>query len=152
MEEKINNTYSATQANVAKVKWYIINAEKAILGRLSSTIASILRGKNSPLFTPHMNMNHKVVVINAQKVYLTGNKREKKVYFKHTGYIGSERFISFQEIFQKDPTKIIYNAVKGMLPKNKLGRAVLKNLFVYKDNVHPHKAQEKQLLHYTLKL
>jgi len=136
-------TYSAKPADIEK-KWVLVDAEDQPLGRVSSVIASILRGKNKPTFTPHMDTGDNVVVINAAKVKLTGKKFTDKTYFKHTGYIGSETETSVEEKMAKDPTFPIMNAVKGMLPKNKLGRKLLTNLRVYAGSDHPHVAQNPE--------
>jgi large subunit ribosomal protein L13 len=139
-----NKTYNATPSTVEK-KWVIIDAEDQPLGRLSSHVASILRGKNKPEFTPHIDTGDNVVVINAEKVVLTGKKMTDKLYFKHTGYIGSETFTSAKDLMEKDPTSLVTRGVKGMLPKNKLGRKLLKNLRVYAGPVHPHTAQKPEI-------
>lgn len=139
-----NKTYSATPSTIDK-KWIIIDAEDQPLGRLSTRVASILRGKNKPEFTPHIDTGDNVVVINAEKVRLTGNKITGKKYFRHTGYPGGEKFTSAQDMMDKDPTSLITIAVKGMLPKNKLGRKLLTNLRVYAGPVHPHTAQKPEI-------
>ncbi|MEX0905979.1 MAG: 50S ribosomal protein L13 [Balneolaceae bacterium] len=139
-----NKTYSATPSTVDK-KWVIIDAEDQSLGRLSTRVASILRGKNKPEFTPHIDTGDNVVVINAEKVVLTGKKMTGKKYFRHTGYPGGEKFTSAQDMMEKDPTSLIKIAVKGMLPKNKLGRKLLTNLRVYAGPVHPHTAQKPEI-------
>jgi len=139
-----NKTFSATPATTEK-KWVIIDAEDQPLGRLSTRVATILRGKNKPEFTPHIDTGDNVVVINAEKVVLTGKKMTDKLYFKHTGYIGSETFTSAKDLMEKDPTSLVTRAVKGMLPKNKLGRKLLKNLRVYAGPVHPHTAQQPEI-------
>lgn len=140
-----NKTYNATSSTVDK-KWVIIDAEDQPLGRLASRVASILRGKTKPEFTPHADIGDNVIVINAEKVALTGKKLTDKKYFKHTGYIGSETFTSAQDMQKKDPTSLITIAVKGMLPKNKLSRQIMKNLRVYAGPVHPHTAQQPEIL------
>ncbi|MEX0648783.1 MAG: 50S ribosomal protein L13 [Balneolaceae bacterium] len=139
-----NKTYSATPSTVDK-KWVIIDAEDQSLGRLSTRVASILRGKHKPEFTPHIDTGDNVVVINAEKVVLTGKKMTGKKYFRHTGYPGGEKFTSAQDMMEKDPTSLIKIAVKGMLPKNKLGRKLLTNLRVYAGPVHPHTAQKPEI-------
>lgn len=140
-----NKTYSAKPSDIEK-KWILIDAEDQPLGRVSSRIASILRGKHKPEFTPHMDVGDHVVVVNAEKVALTGNKWNRKEYFTHSGYTGSENFTSAAEMLDKDPTSLITNAVKGMLPKNRLGRKLLTNLRVYAGTVHPHTAQQPEKL------
>jgi len=138
-----NKTYSAKPGDVEK-KWILVDAEDQPLGRVSSRIASILRGKNKPEFTPHMDIGDNVVVINAEKVKLTGKKMSDKTYFKHTGYIGSETFTTAADKLEKDPTSLVRNAVKGMLPKNRLGRKLLGNIRIYAGPVHPHTAQQPE--------
>jgi large subunit ribosomal protein L13 len=140
-----NKTFSAKPSDIDK-KWVLVDAEDQPLGRVSSLIATILRGKNKPEFTPHMDTGDNVVVINAEKVQLTGKKMSDKTYFRHTGYIGSESFTTAEEMLQKDPTSLVTNAVKGMLPKNRLGRKLLTNLRVYAGSVHPHTAQQPEKL------
>lgn len=139
-----NKTYTATPSTIDK-KWVLIDAEDQSLGRVSSEIASILRGKNKPEFTPHMDAGDNVVVINAEKVKLTGKKMFDKEYFRHTGYPGGEKFTTAKEMMEKDPTSLIMMAVKGMLPKTKLGRKLLTNLRVYAGPVHPHSAQQPEI-------
>lgn len=143
MDTISNKTFSAKPSDIDK-KWVLVDAEDQPLGRLSTKIATILRGKNKPEFTPHMDVGDNVVVINAEKVKLTGNKLSQKQYFRHTGYPGGERFTTAQEMLEKDPAFLIKKAVKGMLPKNKLGRKLLTNLRVYAGPVHPHTAQQPE--------
>lgn len=139
-----NKTYSAKPSTVNK-KWVLVDAEDKPLGRLASEVAAILRGKNKPEFTPHIDTGDNVVVINSEKVKLTGKKMINKLYFRHTGYIGSETFTSAQDMHAKDPTSLVTRAVKGMLPKNRLGRKLLTNLRVYAGPVHPHTAQQPEI-------
>lgn len=139
-----NKTFSAKPSTTDK-KWVLVDAEDKPLGRLSSHVASILRGKNKPEFTPHMDTGDNVIVINAEKVKLTGKKMTDKLYFRHTGYIGSETFTTAKEVMEKDPTALVTKAVKGMLPKSKLGKQLLKNLRVYAGPVHPHTAQQPEI-------
>jgi large subunit ribosomal protein L13 len=139
-----NKTYNATPSTIEK-EWVIIDAEDQPLGRLSTRVATILRGKNKPEFTPHMDAGDNVIVINAEKVKLTGKKMTGKQYFRHTGYIGSETFTSAKELMEKDPTALVTIAVKGMLPKNKMGRQLMRNLRVYAGPVHPHAAQQPEI-------
>lgn len=138
-------TYSAKVSEIEK-KWVLVDAEDQTLGRLSSVVASILRGKNKPTFTPHMDTGDNVIVINAEKVILTGKKMTDKMYFHHTFYPGGERFTSAEAKMAKDPTSLVTLAVKGMLPKNKLGRKILKNLRVYTGSVHQHTAQNPEIV------
>jgi len=133
-------TVSANKQTINK-EWIVVDAEGEILGRLSSEIAKVIRGKHKPTFTPNVDCGDNVIVINADKVKLTGDKLNDKVYTSYTGYPGGQRFISPKELLAKHPTRIVEKAVRGMLPKNKLGRALFKNLFVYAGNEHPHAAQ-----------
>lgn len=136
-------TFSATPSDIEK-KWVVVDAEGQVLGRVASRVAAILRGKNKPEFTPHVDTGDNVIVINAEKVVLTGNKKTQKKYFRYTGYPGGERFKTVEEALKTDPTFLVMNAVKGMLPKNKLGRKLLTNLRVYAGPVHPHAAQKPE--------
>ena len=124
--------------------WYLVDADNHTLGRLASKVAQILRGKNKRYFTPHMDMGDFVVIINAEKVKVTGNKEADKTYFRHSGYPGGITEVNLKNVRQQHPEKIITNAVKGMLPHNRLGRKLLKHLKIYKTEVHPHKAQNPQ--------
>ena len=124
--------------------WFIIDAENQTLGRLASTVAQIIRGKNKPFFTPHMDMGDYVIVINAEKIKVTGNKEENKTYFRHSGYPGGITEIKLKQVRMDYPERIITNAVKGMLPHNRLGRKLLKHLKVYKGSNHPHSSQQPQ--------
>lgn len=143
MDTTSYKTYSAKPKDVDK-KWVLFDAEEKPLGRLASKIATILRGKHKPIFTPHIDTGDNVIVVNAEKVKLTGNKLQQKEYFRYTGYPGGERFTSAEEMVEKDPTFLIKNAVKGMLPKNKLSSKLLTNLRVYAGPVHPHEAQQPE--------
>ena len=126
--------------------WYLVDADNQTLGRLASKVAQILRGKNKPYFTPHMDMGDFVVIINAEKVKVTGNKEADKTYFRHSGYPGGITEINLKKVRQQHPEKIITNAVKGMLPHNRLGRKLLKHLKIYATEVHPHTAQQPQAI------
>ena len=126
--------------------WYLVDAENQILGRLASRVAQILRGKNKPYFTPHMDMGDFVVIINAEKVKVTGNKEADKTYFRHSGYPGGITEVNLKNVRQQHPEKIITNAVKGMLPHNRLGRKLLTHLKIYATEVHPHTAQQPQAI------
>jgi large subunit ribosomal protein L13 len=139
-----NKTYNATPSTVDK-KWVLIDAEDKPLGRLSSEVASIIRGKRKPEFTPHIDAGDNVIVINAEKVALSGKKMTDKLYFRHTGYPGGEKFTSAADMLAKDPTSLVTRAVRGMLPKNRLGRKLLTNLRVYAGPVHPHTAQQPEI-------
>jgi len=138
-------TFSAKPAEVDK-KWVLVDAEGKTLGRLASQVASILRGKTKPTFTPHVDTGDNVIVINAEKVVLTGNKLTQKTYFSYSGYPGSEKHISVEDKMEKDPTFPVKNAIKGMLPKNSLGRQLLRNLRVYAGSEHDHSAQKPETI------
>jgi len=134
------------KASEIKKDWYVADAEGKVLGRFASEIAQILRGKHKPDFSPNMDMGDFVVVINADKVKVSGNKEKDKTYFRHSGYPGGTTFTEFSLMRRTYPERIIEKAVKGMLPKNKLGRAIMKHLKVYAGEVHPHSAQEPKQL------
>lgn len=134
-------TYSAKASEVER-DWYVVDAENAVVGRLASRVAAVLRGKHKPSFTPHVDTGDFVVVINADKVRFTGKKETDKQYFSHTGFPGGEKLRSPKEMRQRKPTFIVENAVKGMLPKGPLGRQMLKKLKVYAGTEHPHGAQQ----------
>jgi large subunit ribosomal protein L13 len=138
-------TKSANKATVQK-DWYVVDATNEVLGRLSSKVAKILRGKNKADFTPHVDCGDNVIIINAEKVRLTGDKLTEKQYVRHSGYPGGQRFESPADLMEKKPELVIEKAVKGMLPKNRLGRAIGKNLFVYTGAEHPHEAQQPKEL------
>ena len=127
-------------------KWYVIDAENAVLGRLATTVATHLRGKHNPSFTPHVDTGDWVVVINAEKVVLTGRKWDQKFYHRHSGYIGGLTSISARKLKEKRPEDLVRFAVRGMLPKNRLGRKLVKKLKVYAGNEHPHSAQQPETL------
>ena len=127
-------------------EWYIVNADNHTLGRLASEIAQILRGKKKPFFTPHMDMGDFVIVINANKVKVTGKKEKDKTYFRHSGYPGGITQVNLKKVRQDYPERIITNAVKGMLPHNRLGRKLLTHLKVYPGELHPHTAQQPQTI------
>ncbi len=127
-------------------KWYVIDAEGQVLGRLASRVATILRGKHKPTFAPHLDVGDHVVVINAEKVTLTGKKLRDKVYRWHTGYIGHLREVKAETMLRTHPDRVIEWAVQGMLPKNRLGRAMAKKLKVYRGADHPHQAQQPETL------
>jgi large subunit ribosomal protein L13 len=134
-------TYHAKPGEVER-EWLVIDATDQVLGRLASQIAQILKGKNKPQYTPHVDTGDFVIVVNAEKVALTGNKAEKKIYYSHSGYIGGLKEVSYQRMLAKHPERIIEKAVKGMLPKNTLGRAMNRKLKVYAGPNHPHAAQK----------
>jgi len=138
-------TYSAKSSDNPG-KWVVVDAEGQVLGRLASTIAARLRGKHNPLFTPHVNMGDGVIVINAEKIVLTGRKMKQKEYYRHSGYIGGLKTITAEKLMEKQPEDLVRFAVKGMLPKNKLGRRLYSQLKVYTGKEHPHQAQEPEVL------
>jgi large subunit ribosomal protein L13 len=138
-------TFVAKEEDVAK-KWYVVDAKDKVLGRLATQIAMRLRGKHKPVFTPHAETGDFVVVINADKVTLTGKKWDKKIYYHYTGYIGGLRQITAKKLLEKKPEDILRFAVKGMLPKNSLGRRQLKKLKIYVGTDHPHEAQQPEIL------
>jgi large subunit ribosomal protein L13 len=143
--EVIMATISAKKNEVERT-WYVVDAENKVLGRLATKVATILRGKHKPLFTPHVDTGDFVVVINAKKIHLTGNKLENKMYYRHSGYPGGIKAASAGELLEKKPETVIKHAVKGMLPKNKLGREQFKKLKVYPGKEHPHTSQMPQEL------
>ncbi|HWO99570.1 MAG TPA: 50S ribosomal protein L13 [Methylococcus sp.] len=138
-------TFSAKPAEV-KRDWYVIDAEGKTLGRLSTEIARRLRGKHKPEYTPHVDTGDYIVVVNAAKVRVTGTKERDKIYYKHTGYIGNMKSISLGKLRERHPERILEIAVKGMLPKNPLGRAMFRKLKVYAGPTHQHQAQQPKLL------
>jgi large subunit ribosomal protein L13 len=129
-----------------KRKWWVVDANGAVLGRLASSIASRLRGKHNPMYTPHVDTGDWVIVVNAEKVVLTGRKLEQKKYYRHSGYIGGLKTITAKKLMEKRPEDLVRFAVKGMLPKNRLGRKLFKKLKVYSGNQHPHVAQQPEVL------
>ena len=134
-------TYQATKEDLDR-KWYLVNAEGKVLGRLSTELAKILKGKNKPTYTPHLDTGDFVIVVNAGKVALTGKKMKDKIYYHHTGYPGGIKEITAEKLLAKKPTEMIRIAVKGMLPKNSLGRQMLRKLKIYTGPNHPHEAQK----------
>ena len=145
MDSVSYKTASLSKENVNQ-DWYIVDAADLILGRLSSEVAKIIRGKHKPSFTPNVNGGDNVIVINADKVRLTGQKFTKKQYISHSGYPGGQKFATPSLLMSKNPTLVVEKAVKGMLPKNKLGSQMFKNLFVYAGTEHPHEAQKPKEL------
>ena len=133
---------SSIKKDEIKRDWFIVDADNQTLGRLASEIAQVIRGKKKPNFTPNLDMGDFVVVINAEKVVVTGSKEEQKKYFSHSGFPGGEKEVSLSSLRQKHPERIIYNAVKGMLPHNRLGRKLIKHLKVYTGTEHPHVSQQ----------
>ena len=144
-------SYKTPSANkeTANKQWLIVDAEGKNLGRLSSEVAAVLRGKHKPLFTPHADCGDYVIVVNAEKIALTGKKWDEKVYIRYTGYPGGQRFASPKEMMAKHPTAMVEMAIRGMLPKNRLGREVFRNLYVYAGTNHEQIAQQPSV--YTLK-
>ncbi len=138
-------TVSANKATVTK-EWVVIDASNQVLGRLSSKVAKILRGKYKPNYTPHVDCGDNVIIINAEKVRLTGKKLTDKEYVRHTGYPGGQRFSTPKEMLRRRPIFVIEHAVKGMLPKNRLASALYRNLYVYAGPEHPHEAQKPKVL------
>jgi large subunit ribosomal protein L13 len=138
-------TYSAKDSD-NQDKWWVVDAEGAILGRLASQVAATLRGKHNPLFTPHADLGDSVVVINAEKIVLTGRKMDQKNYYRHSGYIGGLKTITARKLIEKRPEDVIRFAVKGMLPKNSLGRRLYKKLKVFAGDHHPHEAQQPETM------
>ena len=132
-------------------KWYLVDAKDVVLGRMATEVARIIRGKNKAIFTPNMDTGDFVVVINAEKVKLTGKRETLKTYVRHSGYPGGQKVTAFQEMLEKKPEFVIQSAVKGMLPKNRLGRKLIKKLKVYAGDSHPHKAQKPETLILTEK-
>ena len=138
-------SFMASPATIER-KWYVIDAEGQTLGRLSSEIAKILRGKNKPTFTPHVDTGDNVIVINAEKIKVTGKKMDQKIYYNHSDYPGGMRETTLKEMLDKKPTDVITLAVKGMLPKGPLGRTMITKLHVYAGAEHPHAAQKPEAL------
>ena len=145
MDSLSYKTISANAATVTK-EWVVIDATNEVLGRLASQVAKILRGKNKPGYTPHVDCGDYVIVVNAEKVKLTGDKLTEKVYVRHTGYPGGQRFATAQDYLKKKPEFVIEEAVRGMLPKTRLGEAIFKNLKVYAGAEHPHAAQNPKAI------
>lgn len=144
---KIMKSFIAKPHEVER-KWYVVDAEGKTLGRVASQVATVLRGKNKPTFTPHVDCGDYVIVINAEKVEVTGKKRKEKVYKHHTGYPGGLRETTFDKLIAKKPEEIIRHAVKGMMPKGKLGRQMYKKLKVYAGPEHDHSAQKPEKLEF----
>lgn len=136
-------THTVKAADISE-HWYIVDAQSKPLGRLASEIASVLRGKHRPEYSPHLSLGDHVVVVNAGKVHVSGNKRQQKLYYSYSGYQGGLKIRTFQDLMARDPGRVVRHAVKGMLPHNRLGRRMLKNLKVYAGPDHPHVAQTPQ--------
>ncbi len=140
-----NNTFMANPDKIER-KWYVVDAEGQTLGRISSEIAKILRGKNKPEFTPHIDTGDYVIVVNAEKVKVTGKKLDQKIYYHHSDYVGGMKETTLKELLAKHPERVISYAVKGMLPKGPLGRQMGKKLFVYAGPDHKHQAQKPEAI------
>ncbi len=138
-------TFIANPATIER-KWYVVDAEGKTLGRLASEIAKVLRGKNKPVFTPHLDMGDYVIVVNAAKVKVTGKKLSQKIYYHHSGYVGGMKETTLKEMLANKPERVVELAVKGMLPKGPLGRQMYKKLFVYAGPEHKHEAQKPEVL------
>jgi large subunit ribosomal protein L13 len=141
----IMKTYTIKEKDI-KRKWYLIDARDMVLGRLASEVANILRGKNKPEYSPHLDLGDNVIIVNADKVVLTGNKLEKKMYYHHSGYPGGLKKFTYAELMGRKPDFVVRKAVKGMLPHNRLGRSMLRKLHVYAGPDHPHQAQKPERL------
>jgi large subunit ribosomal protein L13 len=138
-------TISAKKESVEK-NWWIVDADSRVLGRVASEVAKIIRGKHKPSFTPHIDCGDNVIVINAEKIRMTGDKMNSKEYISHSGYPGGQKRLSPKQVMAKKPERIFEYAIKGMLPKNRLGRQLFKNLHVYAGDQHPHEAQNPKVL------
>ena len=138
-------TVSANSATVNK-EWVVIDATDVVLGRLASNVAMLLRGKHKPNYTPHVDCGDNVIILNAGKIRLTGKKLTDKVYIRHTGYPGGQRFSTPKELLQRKPLAVLHGAIKGMLPKNRLGAKLLRNVYLYEGNEHPHQAQQPKVI------
>ena len=139
------NSYMANPAKVER-KWYVVDADGQTLGRLASEIAKVLRGKNKPIYTPHIDTGDYVIVVNADKVKVTGKKLDQKIYYRHSDYVGGMKEFTLREMMDRKPERVIELAVKGMLPKGPLGRAMIKKLHVYAGPEHNHAAQKPEVL------
>ena len=136
-----------SKSSEQKHDWFLIDAERSVLGRLASIVAIRLRGKHKPTYSPHVDCGDNIIIINAEKVFLTGNKKSQKIYYKHTGYPGGIKSINAQKILEGDhPERVIEKAITRMIPKGPLGRKVLKKLYVYSGVKHPHEAQKPEIL------
>lgn len=143
LEDTLLKTYMANASNVER-KWYVIDAENAVLGRLASQAASVLRGKNKPIYTPHVDCGDNIIVINADKVILTGKKLDQKIYYRHSGYVGGLKETKYRKLMQEKPEFAVRKAIVGMLPKGPLGRQMAKKLHVYAGPEHLHEAQKPE--------
>ena len=146
MEDKIIVRTVVPKVENHQRKWYVVDAENQILGRIATQVAAILRGKHKPVFTPHLDMGDHVIVVNAEKIKVTGNKLDRKKYTRYTGYPGGLKTVTFNSLFKEYPERVMVKAIKGMLPKNRLGRKMIKKLRVYTGPDHPHQAQKPEVL------
>jgi large subunit ribosomal protein L13 len=142
------NTVSTNKATAQK-EWILVDASNEVVGRLASKIAYMLRGKHKPSFTPHVDCGDNIVIINAEKVRFTGNKTNDKEYVRYTGYPGGQRFATPKELLRRKPTEILHHAIHGMVPKNRLGRQVMTNVFIYAGSEHPHEGQAPKKIDIT---
>lgn len=138
-------TYMATPSTIER-KWYVVDAADKTLGRLAAEVAKVLHGKHKPTFTPHMDTGDHVIIINADKVRLTGKKLVQKVYFRHSGYLGGDKYTKAGDMLAKNPVRMVELAVRGMVPHNRLGSQIIKKLHVYAGSEHPHAAQKPEVL------
>lgn len=138
-------TYMATPSTIER-KWYVVDAADKTLGRLAAEVSKVLRGKHKPTFTPHMDTGDHVIIINADKVRLTGKKLVQKVYFRHSGYLGGDKYTKAGDMLAKNPVRMVELAVRGMVPHNRLGSQIIKKLHVYAGSEHPHAAQKPEVL------
>ena len=141
-------TFMPKAADITR-KWYVVDAEGLALGRVASQVANILRGKNKPIYTPHVDTGDYVIIINASKVILTGKKLDQKIYYKHSGFVGGLKETKYRKLLAEKPEEALRHAVVGMLPKGPLGRQMAKKLFVYANDTHPHAAQKPEVLELT---
>lgn len=141
----MNRTFTPREGDIRR-SWWVVDAEGKPLGRLATEVARVLRGKHKTIYTPHLDTGDHVIVVNAAKVGLTGRKAEQKTYFRHSGYMGGEKHIPFRKMLERFPDRVIELAVRGMLPKNKLGRRMRRKLRVYAGPTHPHQAQNPRAL------
>ena len=138
-------SFMANPSNIDR-KWFVVDAADKTLGRLAAEVAKVLRGKHKPTFTPHMDTGDNVIIVNADKVVLTGKKLTQKTYFHHTGYLGGDRFVLAKDMLANNPVRMVEIAVRGMIPKNRLGDQIYKKLHVYAGPEHPHAAQQPEVL------
>lgn len=138
-------SFMANPSNIER-KWFVVDAADKTLGRLAAEVAKVLRGKHKPTFTPHMDTGDHVIIINAEKVVLTGKKLTKKVYFHHSGYLGGDSYVKAGDLLKKNPAKVVELAVKGMIPHNRLGADIFSKLHVYAGCEHPHAAQKPEVM------